>query len=1651
MGILGGGAQPSTSQNTQEPVAATGVSIQSSCYGLPVPILIGTGRVSGNLIEFGGFFSSPNYSYEASGGGGGKGGGGGGGGSWHIQNYNYFCSMAFGLCEGPVRSVPGVWVDQGFYSPTGWQTFPGTFPQAVWSTEAYAGLSYVAVTNGSIGTSPQLPNFNWKVVSVYAGMSLGFPLGNSADAWGRTIKYISDHNVNFQDAYNAGISGGWLSAHTIASDADNADPSIGMTIILTDPYFGAGFPAANLGGLALTTEARTIPGVGPFTLTANKAANYGFNINVVGGPGIPSWFNLQGGTFVVGYQSNYRDDNSNHSNYILSIRDGASTEYVLMASLKGGTADPLATMSANGQTGTPDLSSSTFVAGAYRTMAFTFGYARVASVCLDGEIAFNAAGSGPNPIWSPGQMTSFTLGSHSTAGDDTIRGYLNFLNYFSTPISDTELRSMSQGTSPRTPDYQLNFLTLAAIPSDLTYTRASAKSYTDFAGIVRTVTTGVPVLGLAFWNGTKVGITLDDAATNDLFSSIFVTNWSPSNASMTTFNTLGPDGGNTGARLTASAGAGLHYLIYSGAGRSLSNGQYYGVSYYVKQGTQRYVTVGLGSAGQTFTMTFDFQNAVVSQVTANTVAAPVEVLANGWYRIGFVAQITSSFSGLVAASFGPNATPGASMQSYVAAGTETGFVWGAQGELGGVSPYIATGNSAPVSRAADALYFTSGSPMVCVPSAPTTGQYSVDQSTGIYSFSSSDGTFPVSLRYAARTGLNEMQQWVSAQGLYTTLIYDTQTAASQMVDDLCNSLHVAAVWSGGTLNFVPRGTVTVTGDGFTWVAPSSPLYSLTDDDLVDGSGGTGSQSGQSADDPVIMSRSRPSDQINDIKLEYLDNTNQFAPAIAEAVDQANIDSFGRRPPASFTGHMFSTVTAAHVSVQLMLQDQFIRNVYSFSLDERYCALDPMDIVALTDANNPAVTAQWVQITEITENDDGTLSFIANEYPTGTGATASYSYATGQGYTPNTASAPGPVNAPQVFAAPPALADNQAMEIWVAVSGSVPATWGGASVFISSDDTTYRYLGQQLVPARMGATTSDFPVGNDPDTTNTVNISLGLSAGSLSSGTQVDADQNNTLCLIRGPNGDEFISYQTAALIGTNAYRLGTYIRRGQYQTRIVDHPVASAFVRVDGSQFKIPYLPSDIGKTMYLKFTSFNIHGSGEEQLASVVSYPIVIPAPAPPPNVINFKAAQQGSAVAFQWDAVAYPLVALAGYYIGYAPLGTTDWTMFTMLTEAQGGAGTEMTNADVPPGVWTFAIRAANISNAPGTLNGLSPQMTTADLTVVNASSSVATIEQAPDWEGFMAGFAHDGFAALIPTGTRTVESYAALPPPGSPGLSSVVSGLSLTFTAFVKITYVTAFGETICSVEASQAITSGHAVQVASPPAYAGAIGYNVYVGTTTGTETQQNGTPVSIGTPWTQSIAVFVGAGQPPNNTTGFEPFDDFVPNATPLAYYIPATVDAGLDLQMRIFFGSTELEGPRQAGTPGTGISYGVDAWMAAGVDTDVFVPWTIGSVTGRYVRTMLLYSPVVAGQVQYVTQFLPTIGQVVNEVNSSNVVIAPGGTTVFFGQTYEAIPFVTATVVAGSALFASVVSITTTQCVIHVWNTSGADVGGTVNIQVTGQ
>ncbi|MGH6984582.1 MAG: hypothetical protein ACREEI_10190 [Stellaceae bacterium] len=160
---------------------------------------------------------------------------------------------------------------------------------------------------------------------------------------------------------------------------------------------------------------------------------------------------------------------------------------------------------------------------------------------------------------------------------------------------------------------------------------------------------------------------------------------------------------------------------------------------------------------------------------------------------------------------------------------------------------------------------------------------------------------------------------------------------------------------------------------------------------------------------------------------------------------------------------------------------------------------------------------------------------------------------------------------------------------------------------------------------------------------------------------------------------------------------------------------------------------------------SFNLYGGGLQPLASVTDYTHTIAGPPPPANVTGFSAQQTGGAVVFKWDEVAD--FALKGYDILYGPQGGSIASA-TFLTES--ARGTEMTNAAVPPGTWTFTIRARDVADQ------FSPAPATVDLIVTNPNPVILDEQAAPFWSGTLAGFVPHWTGVLVPDSIKLASAH-------------------------------------------------------------------------------------------------------------------------------------------------------------------------------------------------------------------------------------------------------------------------------------------------------
>ncbi|HWK45135.1 MAG TPA: phage tail protein [Stellaceae bacterium] len=562
---------------------------------------------------------------------------------------------------------------------------------------------------------------------------------------------------------------------------------------------------------------------------------------------------------------------------------------------------------------------------------------------------------------------------------------------------------------------------------------------------------------------------------------------------------------------------------------------------------------------------------------------------------------------------------------------------------------------------------------------------------------------------AAIGDLSNWRAYNLANTLLMSPLWETQQSASTYVTQLMTLTNSNCWWSEGKLKVGSYGDAAASAYGNSWTPNLTPIYDLTDDDFQAGSG----------EDPVLVTRSSPADAQNFISLEWTNCLNQFQTEPIEWKDQGAIEQFGLRKANTVTAHEIMTPQAATALVGLIGQRAlYVRNSFAFKLGWQYCLLEPMDIVTLTDANL-GLSRFPVRITQIQQQDDGTLAIDAEEFPAAVGTPTEYPKQTVAGYAANYAVDPGPVNTPVIFEPPPQLTGGEA-QVWIAASGG--GAWGGCDVWVSYDEVTYLDAGRINGPARQGTLTAALAVHADPDTTDTLSVSLVESTGQLISVSQADADAFNSLCFV----DNELVSYKTATLTGPNAYGLTT-LHRGVYGTPVVNHVVGAQFARLDGSIFKYTLPAAYVGVPLYVKLTSFNIYGASEESLADVAIYGLTPTGAgaviAPPTNCLISTATRRQvdgtylPLMVVSWTPSGGPL--LGQYELQYRLDSTTSWqsillgpnetsnTITSVVENVLYDARVRAISTANPPAYSSWALATATESvantNPPGVPTGL------------------------------------------------------------------------------------------------------------------------------------------------------------------------------------------------------------------------------------------------------------------------------------------------------------------------------------------------------------
>lgn len=607
-------------------------------------------------------------------------------------------------------------------------------------------------------------------------------------------------------------------------------------------------------------------------------------------------------------------------------------------------------------------------------------------------------------------------------------------------------------------------------------------------------------------------------------------------------------------------------------------------------------------------------------------------------------------------------------------------------------------------------------------------------------------------RYGAAPSLNmadlsEFRTYCAATNLLISPALTEQREAFEIISEIVEAVNCAVVPSPDGLKIRSYGDSAVTGNGVTFTPNLEPVYHLTDDDFL------------GEDQPIRVRRSRDTDAYNHCQIEYANRFNQYNTETVEAKDQANIEMFGLRTQDPVKFDFFCEPKIARHAVQLLLQRVlYVRNEYEFELGWKYCRLEPMDIVTITD-ESLGLNQFPVRITRVEEDEEGVLSITAEELAVGSRSAVEYDLQSSNGYQGGNEE-PGNVNAPAIFEPPLELTDGK-NQIWVAASGGI--NWGGCNVWASLDNTTYEMIGTIYGSARYGTLVSAI----DADDTS-MQVQLNTSS-QIFGGTLEDAEVDATLCKV----GDEYINYIDATLDGSGRYTLSGMLR-GRFDDAST-HNAGESFVRIDRAIFEYDFNSNMVGKQIYLKFTSFNGLEQKEETLDEVTAYSYTINGGRPAGvKGLSLQSAFEGTSFKVQWQSAA----GATGYLVQIWSNGVLLRTVETTNTDYS----YSMDEAKIDGIQRAYTVRVAskngsivstfaelNISNpVPPQLLNVYTSATANSITVTWIPSEVPDLKDYQVWVSTDASFDPDTTSARW-TGTEN---------------ACTITGLQSTTTYYVRV---------------------------------------------------------------------------------------------------------------------------------------------------------------------------------------------------------------------------------------------------------------------------
>lgn len=422
-------------------------------------------------------------------------------------------------------------------------------------------------------------------------------------------------------------------------------------------------------------------------------------------------------------------------------------------------------------------------------------------------------------------------------------------------------------------------------------------------------------------------------------------------------------------------------------------------------------------------------------------------------------------------------------------------------------------------------------------------------------------------QYADAASFENYRSYCRGAGLYVSTpdeAFKDQKKCQECIKELLTITNAYLNWSVDRFKIVPRDD-RARGS---WQPNTTVCYDLTPNEM-------GKQDGGAC---VLYERKDSSEIYNRFGVTFTNRDNNYETETVFYEDAGDVALHGARTASDFPAKWLHTTERAVKVAEMQARinrTEYIK--YKFKLPWSFALLEPGDLVTLTD---PVVGLdhQLVMIDSVQEENSGVLVVTALRREA-TAETPTYQIPEHSYNIVRYDEDPGNVRTPLMIIPPSDLVTSSSgLELWIALQG-LSADWGGCGVYASTKDGSYQLYGEHNRTSKCGYILTAMTASST-----TVDVHFtNLNTVEILEGSASDAENCLTDIWVNG----ECMAYTGSTLIGVNEYRL-TGLQRGRYGTTAAAHAINDGFALLDGDLFCIQLTRNLLGKTLFLKFPSFN-------------------------------------------------------------------------------------------------------------------------------------------------------------------------------------------------------------------------------------------------------------------------------------------------------------------------------------------------------------------------------------------------------------------------------------------------------------------------------